>query len=218
MTTVAQPATADRSLAGQIARALADRIVSGALQPGARLRQDHVAVEFRASHVPVREAFQRLEAQGLVVAEPRRGVRVASLDPEAVLEAAEMRAALEALALRHAAPKLGAEAAAGARRAIAEEAAAADVAELEAANRRFHQAITAPCAMPRLLDAIADLQRASARHLFATWRRLDWRARSGDEHAAILAAVEAGRTEAACGLLAEHILAAGRALAQALRT
>ena len=62
--------------AAQIARALADRIISGTLEPGARLRQDHVAEEFGASHVPVREAFRLLEAQGLAKNEPRRGVRV----------------------------------------------------------------------------------------------------------------------------------------------
>lgn len=205
----------DRSVAGQIARALAARIVSGELPPGERLRQDHVAAEFGASHVPVREAFQRLEAQGLVVLEPRRGVRVAALDPAAVLEVAEMRAALEALALRHAISRIDL---AAARRAVDDEAKAESVAGLEEANRRFHQALTTPCTMPRLLAGIADLHQASARHLFATWRRLDWRSRSGEEHRAIVAAVEAGQPDAACSLLTEHIVAAGRALAQALRT
>jgi len=71
----------DRSITGQIARALAQRIVAGVLLPGAPIRQDRVAEEFRASHVPVREAFRKLEAQGLVVSEPRRGVRVAPIDP-----------------------------------------------------------------------------------------------------------------------------------------
>lgn len=68
--------TANDTRAAQIAQTLAERIVSGQLEPGARLRQDHVAEEFGTSHVPVREAFRRLEAQGLAVSEPRRGVRV----------------------------------------------------------------------------------------------------------------------------------------------
>jgi DNA-binding GntR family transcriptional regulator len=96
----------DRSIAGEIARTLGARIVEGELAPGAPLRQDHVAAEFGASHIPVREAFRRLEAQGLVVAAPRRGVRVAPLDAAAITEVTEMRAALEALALRHAVPRL----------------------------------------------------------------------------------------------------------------
>src|SRR5262245_18057473 len=101
--------TADQenaTTAGRIARSISERIVSGALQPDAPLRQDHVAREFHSSHVPVREAFRQLEAQHLVVAVPRRGVRVAPLDTNSVKEIAEMRAALEVVALRHAGPKL----------------------------------------------------------------------------------------------------------------
>ena len=94
----------DDTIAVRISKVLADRIISGAIEPGARLRQDHIAEEFQTSHVPVREAFRRLEAQGLAVGEPRRGVRVASFDLGEVKEVAEMRAALEVLALRQAPP------------------------------------------------------------------------------------------------------------------
>ena len=62
-------------LPDRIAEILARRIVLGELPAGAKIGQDHVAAEFGASHVPVREAFRRLEAQGLLVSLPRRGVR-----------------------------------------------------------------------------------------------------------------------------------------------
>jgi len=91
----AQAIEMHQPVAGRIAAALAERIVSGALSPGCRLMQDHVAEEFQASHVPVREAFRKLEAQGLVISKPRCGVRVSQLDPGMVLEVTEMRAALE---------------------------------------------------------------------------------------------------------------------------
>src|SRR5580700_11894381 len=90
-----------------LATALAQRIVSGELSPGSRLMQDHVAEEFQTSHIPVREAFRKLEAQGLIISKPRCGVRVSPLDPDMVLEVTEMRAALEGLALHHALPRLG---------------------------------------------------------------------------------------------------------------
>ena len=98
--------TQRKTLAVRISRTLAERIIAGDIEPGSRLRQDHIAEEFGASHVPVREAFRRLEAQGLAVSEPRRGVRVAAFNLAEVKEVAEMRAALEVLALRHAAPNL----------------------------------------------------------------------------------------------------------------
>ena len=94
------------TIAARIERTLAERIVAGVLNAGEKLRQEHVAEEFSASHVPVREAFRRLEARGLVASVPRRGVRVAGFTQAEVREVAEMRAALEALALRHAIPHL----------------------------------------------------------------------------------------------------------------
>src|SRR6187431_2747413 len=94
------------TVVARISKALADRIVAGEIEAGAKLRQDHVAEEFGASHVPVREAFRLLEAQGLAVSEPRRGVRVAGFSLDEVREVAEMRAALEVLALRYAGPHL----------------------------------------------------------------------------------------------------------------
>jgi DNA-binding GntR family transcriptional regulator len=203
----------DRSIAAVIARALAERIISGDIPAEASLRQDHIAAEFGASHVPVREAFRRLEAQGLAVALPRRGVRVAAITSDAVVEVTKMRAALEVLALRSAMPRLGPDDLSAARQAQAEIAASREIRVWEAANRRFHRALVAPCAMPRLLAAIDDLHRASARYLFATWRDLDWQPRSEDEHRALLAAVTIGDVDDAARVLEAHITAAGLALA-----
>jgi DNA-binding GntR family transcriptional regulator len=206
----------DQSVAGHIAAALAERIVSGALPPGSRLMQNHVAEEFRASHVPVREAFRKLETQGLVTSKPRCGVRVSQLDASMVLEVTEMRAALEGLALRHALPRLGKADFDAARQALVEGEASDQIADWEAANRRFHLAITAPCSMPRLMASIGDLHRSDARFLFATWKHLDWQPRSDTEHWAILDAVERGDSKRARGLLETHVREAGRALVERL--
>lgn len=192
------------TIASRISRILAERIIDGTIAAGARLRQDHIAEEFATSHVPVREAFRRLEAQGLVVSEPRRGVRVAGFSIDEVREVAEMRAALEVLALRHAAPHLTkaildaaeAESRAGDR--------AGDVQTWEEANRSFHRLILAPCGMPRLLKTIDDLHAASARFLFSGWRA-EWEAPTDRDHRAILDALRAGDVEAAAGVLARHV-------------
>src|SRR5262245_26157366 len=124
----------DRSLAGEIMQSLARRIVDGELEPGRRLRQEHVAAEFQTSHVPVREAFRRLEAGGLIVNQPRRGVRVAPLEPAGVLELSQMRAALEALALRHAIGRMSKADLAVAERALREGAASGRIEVWEDAN------------------------------------------------------------------------------------
>jgi DNA-binding GntR family transcriptional regulator len=192
------------TIAVRISKALAERIIAGTLEPGTRLRQDHVAAEFGASHVPVREAFRRLEAQGLAVSEPRRGVRVASFSKAEVREVAEMRAALEELALRHAAPNLTAAILDKAEEATRIGDKSRDVGSWEAANRAFHRTLLAPCNMPRLMAAIDDLHAASARFLFAAWRS-DWESRTDHDHLAILAALRQGDVDNACAVLARHV-------------
>ncbi|SEE41158.1 DNA-binding transcriptional regulator, GntR family [Rhizobiales bacterium GAS188] len=207
----------DLTLVTRITEELAQGIVSGALAPGLRLRQDHLAAEFGASHVPVREAFRRLEARGLVTSEPRRGVRVSPIDAAKVIEVAEMRAAFEALALRHAVPKMLPADYRLADTVLAGSARSTSIQIWEEANRRFHRALLAPCVMPRLLAAIDDLHRVSARFLFAAWRDLDWKGRSDEEHRAILASARKGDVEAASALLSNHILSAGQALIAVMR-
>lgn len=199
----------DDTIAVRISRTLADRIISGAIEAGARLRQDHVAEEFGASHVPVREAFRRLETQGLVVSEPRRGVRVAGFSLEEVREVAEMRAALEALALRNAVPHLTKAILDQAEEANRAGDRARDVQAWEEANRTFHRIILAPCRMPRLLKAIDDLHTASARFLFSGWRA-EWEAPTDRDHRAILDALRAGQAERAASVLARHVQTIGQ--------
>lgn len=194
----------EETLAARISRSLADRIIAGEIEPGSRLRQDHIAEEFGASHVPVREAFRRLEAQGLAVSEPRRGVRVAAFNLSEVKEVAEMRAALEVLALRHAAPHLTAAILDAAEVATKAGDNSRDVRSWEEANRRFHRLIIEPCRMPRLLAAIDDLHAASARFLFSAWQS-DWETRTDHDHRAILAALRKGDVETACATLARHV-------------
>lgn len=187
-----------------ISRVLADRIISGELAAGSPLRQDSVAREFGASHVPVREAFLRLEAQGLAIAEPRRGVRVVGFDITEAREIAGMRAALEGLALRHALPHLTPAILRAAEEATQRGDAARDVRVWEEANRTFHRLILSPCGMPRLLAAIDDLHAASARFLLASWRT-EWEIPTDRDHCAILTLLRQGRGEEAVSALARHV-------------
>lgn len=193
------------TVAWRIAESIGERIINGAIQPDAPLRQDHVAREFNSSHVPVREAFRQLEAQHLVVAVPRRGVRVAPLDTNSVKEIAEMRAALEVVALRNAAPKFTSTHLARIELALVEGDNAQTIQDFEMANRAFHQALVAPCAMPRLLASLDGLQLANSRLVFAMARNAGGRPRSNQDHRLILQALRARNVDQACNLLSRHI-------------
>jgi DNA-binding FadR family transcriptional regulator len=50
--------------------------MAGTITEGERLRQQEVAARWGVSQTPVREAFRRLEAEGLVDYEENRGVVV----------------------------------------------------------------------------------------------------------------------------------------------
>ncbi|KAG0185148.1 hypothetical protein DFQ28_009857 [Apophysomyces sp. BC1034] len=197
--------TPSQSLVERIVDRLRKRIVNGELPGGSALRQDHVAKEFGASHVPVREAFQRLQAIGLVTILQRRGVRVTALDRAAIKETAEMRSVLEPLALRHAAPHLHAEHFDAIESAHAACDAADSLASWDAANHAFHHALVRHCAMPRLLATLDVLQLTSSRFVLAVGRARGWQSRSNHDHQLIIDALKGHDVERAAQLLSRHI-------------
>jgi DNA-binding GntR family transcriptional regulator len=75
--------------------ALRHAIIRGVLPPGERLRQEVLAAELGVSRIPLRDAFRRLEAEGLIEIDGRRGARVASLSIDDVAELYELRRMLE---------------------------------------------------------------------------------------------------------------------------
>ncbi len=83
------------SLSAMIHAWLRGAILNGTLAPGQVLRQEELAEQFRTSRVPLREALQLLQAEGLVVLRPRRGYAVHALDGEQLLELLRLRILLE---------------------------------------------------------------------------------------------------------------------------
>ncbi len=83
-------------------------IRSGELLPGDRLRETDLATRFSLSRTPVREAFRRLEADGIIEHRPRIGAVIRALSHAEVVELYEMRLVLERtaaeMAAKHAAP------------------------------------------------------------------------------------------------------------------
>ena len=75
-------------------------IVMGALRPGDKLTELSLAADLHVSRATVREAISQLAQEGLVVAEPYRGLRVADLDAGALRDLARTRVALDLLAAR----------------------------------------------------------------------------------------------------------------------
>jgi DNA-binding GntR family transcriptional regulator len=86
--------------ARSVATALESAIIYGELPDGLRLREEIICKKMGVSRSPVREAMRILERDGLLIREPRRGVRVSELTIEDLDELYACRVALEDMAVR----------------------------------------------------------------------------------------------------------------------
>jgi DNA-binding GntR family transcriptional regulator len=88
------------SLADQAYYVIRERILKGEIGLGAPLSRRKLAVELGMSLLPVSEALQSLEADGLVESRARVGTRVCFPKPEEIRDRYEVREALESQAAR----------------------------------------------------------------------------------------------------------------------
>lgn len=75
-------------------------LMCGELRAGQSLRQEDLARTVGVSRLPIREALNRLAAEGLVTLRPRRGYVVTSLNHEEIREIFELRMNVEEYAAR----------------------------------------------------------------------------------------------------------------------
>jgi DNA-binding GntR family transcriptional regulator len=81
---------------------LKEKILSGQYEPLERLVADQIGRELGTSVIPIREALQRLESDGLVEIQPYVGARVAAISERDLEELFEIRKKLEPLLARSA--------------------------------------------------------------------------------------------------------------------
>jgi DNA-binding GntR family transcriptional regulator len=199
-----------QSVVDHVYAALRERILSGDLARGTRLRQALLADELGVSRTPLREALRRLSTEGLVEFSPNRGATVSELDFGDMRHAWSARVALEPGAARLAAERRDGQSIARLQRAIAaQRSAGRDRQASFAANREFHLALAAASGnphltrfaemlwVPRIGVPIYEAQAALASGSTA------W----ASEHALITEAIAAGDAELAERLTREHISA-----------
>ena len=189
---------------------LRDAIVRLELAPGAGVSEAQLVDGFGFSKAAVRAALARLRAEGLVVAEPRRGHVIAPLTMRDVLEIYDLRLLLEPPATEAAAGQMDADKLARLQ-TLAEPAVdfddAGSVQRFLSANRTIHLAIAEAAGnrrtariLERLLD---DSERARLVALRAGAGGRGVRAR--EELQRVLAALAKGDGPRAAQLMAEAI-------------
>jgi DNA-binding GntR family transcriptional regulator len=80
-----------------------DQITGLKLNPGQTLTDSQIAAELKVSRTPVREALRRLEQEGLLVNDSRRGWKVYSLSLDDIRQIFELKQILEGLIVEQAA-------------------------------------------------------------------------------------------------------------------
>jgi DNA-binding GntR family transcriptional regulator len=207
-----KPIETSFSLKEHIYKVLKDGITSmNVYTEDAELRLDErrVSEQLGISRTPVREALARLEQEGFVEIQPRRGVYIKRKTLEEILEMVTVWAALESMAARLATAQASDEEIASLRAMVAvynTDAARAHLDEYSEANIQFHQRILELSKCKRLKD-IAD-------SLFVHMRAIRNRAmgerdrvqRSVVDHIEIIEAIETRQPELAERLVREHTM------------
>jgi DNA-binding GntR family transcriptional regulator len=190
---------------GAVAERLRTDIQSGELPPGTHLRQAEVAQRYAVSTTPVREAFQMLQAEGLLTIDPHRGAVVFRPSREEMRESFEIRIALEQLALAKAIPNMTDGAFAELQEVIDTMRATDDPAQWRQLNTRFHRRLYEHSGRPHLCSLIANLTDATTGYSqMATLRapRSWW---ADDQHQALLEACRLTDARRAQRIVREHL-------------
>lgn len=146
------------STADAVAASLREMIINGELQAGERLVERDLAERFGISRIPMREAIQRLEREGLLDIFRNRGAVVRMLSASDVQEIYDMRTLLEGDAIYRSVKRLDDETLARAElvhRLLGESSVPRRQGEL---NREFHALLYSCCGNDRQLKAIAELR------------------------------------------------------------
>lgn len=185
-------------------------ILRNRLKPGDPLRQEDITERLGVSRTPVREAIQRLQAEGLVTFVPRKGAVVSSIPHKRIEEIYDIRGRLEAFAAGLAIDHITSEQEGKLKKLVDEMERLDPDKDIEAVlekNRAFHYIIYSAAGNETLVEMIGQLwkhiQRLRSFYLLTANGYKD----STAEHRMILDAILAkdrARTEQLVQLHCEH--------------
>lgn len=185
---------------------LRNAIIEGVLQPGQALRQKELATDFGISMTPVREALLSLEADGVLVHQPYKGVHIPEATITELKEVCAVRCELEALAARVGTLYIS-EASICTMKTLhqhmAHDIQQHDLAQLRKHNHEFHLTLYRASGYTNLLRMISNLWARSPWHSF--WSTTDRMLQAQREHARLIELILARDTFAINDMTKTHI-------------
>jgi DNA-binding GntR family transcriptional regulator len=208
-----------RTVAEQTTDEIRRRILAGEFKDGDPLRQDLLAEELGVSRIPVREALQRLEGEGLVVHQPHKGAVVTALSLQEIEELFDLRALLEPELMRLAVPRMtpkDLDEIQLAHDAFDKALESADVHVWGELNTRFHLALYAPAGRKRTFDIVRSLLVNTDRYTRIALVLTDGEQLARLHHDALIELCRQGKADEAAAVVREHVEYGSRDLRAAL--
>lgn len=182
-------------------------IREGMYRPGDPLREIEVAQKLGVSRTPVREALSRLQDKGLVEPAPGRGLAVARISSQQLLELYTLRMELEKLVVRSVVQYATPLEVDNIERLNEAFGASTDIKRASELNSAFHTSLHEAARNRYLHLALIDLQDTVALlpvTIFSTPGRIK---AAYEEHARIVAAIRSRDAALAESLMAAHVQA-----------
>ena len=189
-------------------KTLRDAIITGEFQPGERLMEMKLANEMGVSRTPVREAIKKLEAEGLVIMNPRRGAQVAPINEKDLKDILEIRKALESLSCRIACGKVSQEDVKHLRsinRAVAKAVRENDIPQIVEKDIEFHDAINLITDNARLAKFLGQLKEHLYRYRLEFIKNMENCNTIIEDHERIIEAIAQKNADVACKEIEDHI-------------
>ncbi|MEV0168048.1 GntR family transcriptional regulator [Nonomuraea fuscirosea] len=214
MTDGTPPPRSRGRLADEVYDTLLGQMMSLRIEPGSRVTIDVLARELGVSQTPIRDALNRMEAEGLVVRVPHAGYHIPpQITRHRFEDMLEVRLLLEPAAARRSAERASSEQVAGMRRMLE------DMVELEGGkgpmaygafglrDAAFHDLVALSAENQVIREALARLH--THVHLFRLHRDAQVTHLAMAEHEEVLAAIAARDPDAAAYAMRRHILLSG---------
>ncbi len=200
--------------------AMISDIISGQLEPGARLKIGELAARYKVSQMPIREALHRLQAEGLVTLTPNHGASVRTFDEKFIADLYELRAELGGVVYRDLFTALSPAVIRhleAVQKRYDEASKANDGERCQQENIAFHYWIYSHCRNQEVLRVLSMQDRLvrTLRHMVGyTSRRLADQSR---EHWEIIERIKAGDLQGTISAARKHGLASGQDIIASLK-
>jgi DNA-binding GntR family transcriptional regulator len=193
---------------------LENDIIFGLYPPGARIIEDRVMERYDAKRHAVRNAFTALEARGLLVHRPNRGVEVMDFTPDEVDALYDVRIVLETAAAERTQLPCPTELTDRLEDTAQRHEQAVKAKDFRAVfwlNQEFHEVQYSCCGNPRLAELIGKHARAAQPIRVVKYDDVDHMKTIVAQHFDIIAAMRATSTQALVDAVRAHLPASAEA-------